>query len=80
MQVIIPVMMKKLIIATLFGALVAALSGCASDYVIATKEGQMLLTQGKPELDQETGMLSYINEEGHQRQLNNDRVSQIIER
>lgn len=61
-------------------ALLFTLCGCASDYVIATKEGQMLLTHGKPVLDEDTGMLGYIDEEGNEKQINGDRVSQIIER
>ncbi|MEC5318433.1 YgdI/YgdR family lipoprotein [Brenneria populi subsp. brevivirga] len=60
--------------------LLFTLCGCAGNYVIATKEGEMLLTQGKPVLDKETGMIGYIDEEGNERQINGDRVSQIIER
>ncbi|ACT08023.1 protein of unknown function DUF903 [Dickeya chrysanthemi Ech1591] len=59
---------------------VVLLSGCASHYVIATKDGQMLLTKGKPQLDSSTGLLSYTDENGVQHQLNNDNVSQVIER
>ncbi|MDQ5892706.1 MAG: hypothetical protein QG613_1577, partial [Pseudomonadota bacterium] len=43
-------------------ALLFTLAGCSSDYVMATKEGQMLLTQGKPVLDKDTGLLSYTDE------------------
>ncbi|NKI73162.1 YgdI/YgdR family lipoprotein [Dickeya sp. CFBP 2040] len=56
------------------------LSGCASHYVIATKDGQMLLTKGKPVLDPSTGLLSYTDEDGVQHQINNDNISQVIER
>ncbi|PWC21149.1 YgdI/YgdR family lipoprotein [Brenneria roseae subsp. roseae] len=56
------------------------LCGCSSRYVMATKEGQMLLTQNKPVLDKETGMLSYIDEHGNEKQINSDNISQIIER
>ncbi|PLR32864.1 YgdI/YgdR family lipoprotein [Chimaeribacter californicus] len=63
-------------------ALVVALSltGCSSDYVIATKEGNMILTQGKPKIDKETGLISYTDEQGNQRQINGDNVNQVIER
>ncbi|MEH2919642.1 YgdI/YgdR family lipoprotein [Samsonia erythrinae] len=61
-------------------ALLFTLVGCSSNYVMATKEGQMLLTQGKPELDKKTGLLSYTDEQGNQRQINSDRISQIIKR
>ncbi|MGM3161446.1 YgdI/YgdR family lipoprotein [Dickeya undicola] len=59
---------------------VVLLSGCASHYVIATKDGQMLLTRGKPTLDSTTGLLSYTDEEGVEHQINNNTISQVIER
>lgn len=60
--------------------LFALLAGCTSHYVIATKEGQMLLTQGKPDLDAHTGIVTYTDENGEQHQVNNSDISQIIER
>lgn len=60
--------------------LLFTLAGCSSDYVMATKEGQMLLTQGKPVLDKDTGLLSYTDEQGNQKQINSDQVSQIVQR
>ncbi|MFB1115925.1 YgdI/YgdR family lipoprotein [Dickeya dadantii] len=59
---------------------VVLLSGCSNHYVIATKDGQMLLTKGKPTLDPATGLLSYTDEEGVKHQINNDNISQVIER
>lgn len=56
------------------------LTGCSSNYVIATKEGQMLLTKNKPALDKDTGLLSYLDEDGQWRQINNEIVSQIVQR
>ncbi|WP_409309721.1 YgdI/YgdR family lipoprotein [Pectobacterium sp. B1J-3] len=61
-------------------ALVFTLCGCSSQYVMATKEGQMILTQNKPVLDKDTGMLSYIDEQGNEKQINSDNISQIIAR
>ncbi|SHG57210.1 protein of unknown function [Pectobacterium carotovorum] len=61
-------------------ALLFTLAGCSSDYVMATKEGKMLLTQGKPVLDKDTGLLSYTDEQGNQKQINSDQVSQIVQR
>lgn len=40
----------------------------------------MLLTQGKPVLDKDTGLLSYTDEQGNQKQINSDQVSQIVQR
>jgi len=66
----------------LFAALVLAfaLAGCASDYVIATKDGNMILTNGKPELDKSTGLIRYEDTQGNVRQINSDQVSQMMKR
>ncbi len=51
-----------------------------SDYVMATKDGRMILTDGKPEIDDDTGLVSYHDQQGNAMQINRDDVSQIIER
>lgn len=73
-------MMKKMLMMTSAALLVCGLAGCASDYVISTKDGNMILTDGKPKLDKSTGLLSYTDEQGNERQINNDNVSQVMER
>ncbi|MEE8731581.1 MAG: YgdI/YgdR family lipoprotein [Rahnella inusitata] len=72
--------MKKMLMMTSAALLVFGLAGCASDYVISTKDGNMILTDGKPKLDKSTGLLSYTDEQGNERQINNDNVSQVMER
>lgn len=69
--------MKHWIIALLcmFG-----LAGCANDYIIATVDGQMLTSDGKPELDEDTGMLEFEDSEGRKQQIPQSQVKQIIER
>ena len=56
------------------------LSGCSSNYVMATKDGRMIQTAGKPAIDKETGLVQYTDEQGHIMQINGDEVSTIIER
>ena len=56
------------------------LAGCASDYIIATTDGQMLVSQDKPELDKKTGLIEYEDSEGRTRQIPKSQVRQIIER
>ena len=73
-------MMKKMLMMTSAALLVFGLAGCARDYVISTKDGNMILTDGKPKLDKSTGLLSYTDEQGNERQINNDNVSQVMER
>lgn len=72
--------MKKWAVIISAVGLAFAVSGCSSDYVMSTKDGRMILTDGKPEVDDDTGLVSYRNREGNQMQINRDEVSQIIER
>jgi len=68
----------------IFGAAVLGLavlvSGCSSDYVMATKDGKMIMTDGKPQIDKETGLVKYTDDSGHEKQINGDEVSSIVER
>ncbi|MEA9392520.1 YgdI/YgdR family lipoprotein [Acerihabitans sp. TG2] len=72
--------MKKYAMLATALALAVILSGCASDYVMSTKDGRMVLTQGKPELDKTTGLISYTDEQGNHMQINGSEVSQMIAR
>ncbi|ECJ5904541.1 YgdI/YgdR family lipoprotein [Salmonella enterica subsp. diarizonae] len=54
------------------------LAGCTTNYVMTTKNGQTIVTQGKPQLDKETGMTRYTDQEGNQREINSNDVAQLI--
>lgn len=56
------------------------LSGCSSNYVMSTKNGHMIMTDGKPEIDKETGLVKYTDQAGNEMQINGDEISSIIER
>ncbi|ARJ42543.1 DUF903 domain-containing protein [Pantoea alhagi] len=56
------------------------LSGCSSSYVMSTKDGHMIMTDGKPEIDKDTGLVKYTDQAGNEMQINGDEVSSIIER
>ena len=43
--------MKKWAVIISAVGLAFAVSGCSSDYVMATKDGRMILTDGKPEIE-----------------------------
>ncbi|WP_147199638.1 YgdI/YgdR family lipoprotein [Pantoea sp. MBD-2R] len=60
--------------------LATLLGGCSSDYVMATRDGKMIMTQGKPEIDKDTGLVKYTDSSGHELQINGDDVSSIVER
>ncbi|WP_435927686.1 YgdI/YgdR family lipoprotein [Dryocola sp. BD613] len=72
--------MKKWAVVISAIGLAFTVSGCSSDYVMATKDGRMILTDGKPQIDDETGLVSYRDSQGNEMQINRDDVSQIIER
>ena len=57
-----------------------ALSGCSSEYIITTTEGQMLTSDGKPDLDEDTGMLEFEDSEGRKQQIPQSSVKQMLER
>jgi len=56
--------MKKWAVAISAVGLAFAVSGCSSDYVMATKDGRMILTEGKPQVDDDTGLVSYRDIQG----------------
>ncbi|KGT86429.1 lipoprotein [Erwinia typographi] len=60
--------------------LATLVSGCSSNYVMATRDGKMIMTKGKPEIDKETGLVKYTDRSGHELQINGDEVSSIVER
>ena len=72
--------MKKWAVLVSAVGLAFAVSGCSSDYGMATNDGRMSLTDGKPEVDDDTGLVSYHDQAGNKMQINRDEVSQIIER
>ncbi|MEX3019652.1 YgdI/YgdR family lipoprotein [Kluyvera sp. STS39-E] len=70
--------MKKSFYISGMGLLLLALAGCTSNYVMTTKSGQTIVTEGKPQLDKETGMTSYVDQDGNTREINSSDVAQLI--
>ena len=60
--------------------LTVSLAGCSSEYIITTTDGQMLTSDGKPELDRDTGMLEFTDSEGRKQQIPQSNVKQMLER
>ena len=56
------------------------LAGCSSPYVMSTKEGRLITTDGKPYLDEKAGVYNYTDSEGKKGQIRKDDVVQILER
>ena len=64
----------------LAAAALLALTGCASEYIITTTDGQMLTTADKPELDEDTGMIEFEDSEGRKQHIPQSQVKQMLER
>jgi hypothetical protein len=59
----------------------AFLAACSSpEYIISTNDGTMIPANGKPKLDEETGMYTYKDAEGRAVTIKKDDVKQIMER
>ncbi|MDG9923659.1 MULTISPECIES: YgdI/YgdR family lipoprotein [unclassified Pseudomonas] len=58
----------------------AALTGCASEYLLVTTDGQILTSDGKPELDDDTGMYEFEDSEGRKQHIPQNQIKQMMER
>ncbi|MFJ3457517.1 YgdI/YgdR family lipoprotein [Scandinavium goeteborgense] len=74
-------MRNNLLITSIFAA--AALftvAGCSSNQALKTTDGKTIVTDGKPEVDSDTGLVSYKNAEtGKTEQINRDQVQSMGE-
>lgn len=71
---------KSFFMAACVAAAVTALAGCSSDYVMQTKSGEMVVTKGKPVIDESTGLISYKDAGGYEHEINRDQISNMIEK
>ena len=69
--------MKQVILAA---CCVLSMDGCTSEYIIATTDGQLISTDGKPKLDTDTDMYRFEDSEGRDQQIQKSSVKQILER
>ncbi|MBJ3816298.1 YgdI/YgdR family lipoprotein [Shimwellia pseudoproteus] len=72
--------MKRIAVIIGACAMLTGLAGCSSDYIMTTKTGDMIVTQGKPEIDKDTGMTRYTDQSGVERQINTNDVAQMMEK
>ncbi|MRS15270.1 YgdI/YgdR family lipoprotein [Enterobacteriaceae bacterium RIT691] len=74
-------MRNTLLMTSIFAA--AALftvAGCSSNQAMKTTDGKTIVTDGKPEVDSDTGLVSYKNAEtGKTEQINRDQVQSMGE-
>ncbi|GAB2932912.1 YgdI/YgdR family lipoprotein [Hafnia psychrotolerans] len=50
-------------------ALSALLAGCSSNYAIQTNDGRTIVSEGKPKMDRDTGLIKYKDAWGKERQI-----------
>lgn len=53
------------------------LAGCASDHVLHTIDGQTIVVQGKPKVDDDTGMITYKDIDGKEQQINRNQIKDM---
>ncbi|ADM97265.1 YgdI/YgdR family lipoprotein [Dickeya dadantii] len=59
--------------------LALSLSACSSNYVLETSDGRTIIADGKPKVDEETGLISYTDAYGHHQQINRDALRSMTE-
>ncbi|EJD6375278.1 YgdI/YgdR family lipoprotein [Providencia rettgeri] len=72
---------KKLFTIFIFASIsVMGIAGCSSNQKIETVDGRAIISDGKPEVDSETGLVSYKNAEtGEIEQINRDQIKNMNE-
>ena len=73
--------MNRTLQTVLAGATLAILAACASpQYIMSTTDGTMITANGKPKLDEKTGMYTYKDTEGRAHTIQKEKVTQVMER
>ena len=74
-------MRSKILLTSLFAAAtLLTVAGCSSNQAVRTTDGKTIVTDGKPEVDKDTGLVSYKNAEtGRTEQINRDQVKSMDE-
>ncbi|MEW7312283.1 YgdI/YgdR family lipoprotein [Buttiauxella gaviniae] len=74
-------MKNKILMASIFAAATLfTVAGCSSNQAVKTNDGKTIVTDGKPEVDDDTGLVSYENAEtGKTEQINRDQVKSMNE-
>lgn len=74
-------MQNKLLIASVLAATAMfTVAGCSSNQAVKITDGKTIVTDGKPQVDDDTGLVSYKNAEtGQTEQINRDQVKSMGE-
>ncbi|MXJ80625.1 YgdI/YgdR family lipoprotein [Klebsiella michiganensis] len=55
------------------------LTGCTTTYTMTTRTGEIIQTQGKPEVDPTTGLTKYADTFGYHREIRTSEIVQTTE-
>lgn len=74
-------MQKQILITSIFtAAALFTVAGCSSNQAVKTTDGKTIVTDGKPQVDDDTGLVSYKNAQtGKTEQINRDQVKDMSE-
>lgn len=73
-------MMKKMTLAAVLLSSLFAVTGCSSNQAIKTTDGRTIVTDGKPQVDSDTGLVSYKDAQtGKTEQINRDQITNMSE-
>ncbi|EGT0639871.1 YgdI/YgdR family lipoprotein [Citrobacter werkmanii] len=74
-------MQKHILITSIFtAAALFTVAGCSSNQAVKTTDGKTIVTDGKPRVDDDTGLVSYKNAQtGKTEQINRDQVKDMSE-
>ena len=74
-------MQKHIMITSIFtAAALFTVAGCSSNQAVKTTDGKTIVTDGKPQVDDDTGLVSYKNAQtGKTEQINRDQVKDMSE-
>ncbi|CZX73621.1 MULTISPECIES: YgdI/YgdR family lipoprotein [Enterobacter cloacae complex] len=72
--------MKKLVAIMSLALMTLTVAGCSSDYVLQKKNGEMIITHGKPEVDDDNGLITYEDVAGNEHAINRNQIIQMIEK
>ena len=71
---------KRLTVAILTAGALFTVAGCSSNQTLKTTDGKTIVTDGKPQVDDDTGLVSYKNAQtGKTEQINRDQVKDMSE-
>jgi uncharacterized protein YcfL len=71
--------MKKLAAVLAVCTMAFTLVACSSNYVMHTNDGRTIVAEGKPKVDDDTGMISYKDANGNEQQINRTDVKEMVE-